>query len=454
MLRLLWLILVVAALATAGGWLLEHDGSITLYWLGYEIQTSVVVLLAAVLLLLMLALALYELVHFFFTLGDRLRRRRELKDYSNALDVVEQTVGALMAGEHDAARTHAKALPKMIGDSPLTHMLSAQSAQLAGDHALAKQHFSALLEHKDTEFLAIRGLLSEAQETNDHQEAIALAERAYALKPKAPGMAEGLVALYKQHGYWDKIVDLLSSARSFWSFTPALEMDMAHTESLARFMQVSGGALEVAEGSEPDKSQLAKATEAHKVDPSFAPAALYASSVAIAMGEPRKAAGIIERSWRKNPHPQLGAQYLKLFTDDKPRRALKRAKRLYSLNPSSLESNVLVAQAAIKAEEFGLARNNLQFALGEYGETKRICMLMAKVEGAGDGTNNEAGREWLMKAEHAPRHDVWVCGYCRHAFDTWDLHCGSCSSIDTIRYKSREVDILDAVQVKREAISA
>jgi len=62
-----------------------------------------------------------------------------------------------------------------------------------------------------------------------------------------------------------------------------------------------------------DRTQASTlALEAVKLAPSFVPAAALAGRVLTEMGEPRKAARIIETAWRANPHPDLAEAYATL----------------------------------------------------------------------------------------------------------------------------------------------
>ena len=66
---------------------------------------------------------------------------------------------AVAAGDAKEAQKQAKKAEKLLGEPPLTLLLSAQAAQLAGDRDGAKRAFNTMLEDEQTAFLGLRGLI-------------------------------------------------------------------------------------------------------------------------------------------------------------------------------------------------------------------------------------------------------------------------------------------------------
>ena len=108
-------------------------------------------------------------------------RRRE-KGYA-ALSGGMVAVGS---GDARAASRLAAEARKHLGDEPLTKLLRAQAAQLAGDRAAAAAAFRDMLEHAPTHALGLRGLHIEARRSGDHERALEYA-RAPISTPRCPG---------------------------------------------------------------------------------------------------------------------------------------------------------------------------------------------------------------------------------------------------------------------------
>ena len=74
---------------------------------------------------------------------------------------------AIGAGDLRSARKSADEAARLSPGEPLALLLTAQSAQLAGDRAAAERAFRAMAERDDTKLLGLRGLYIEAQRRDD-----------------------------------------------------------------------------------------------------------------------------------------------------------------------------------------------------------------------------------------------------------------------------------------------
>ena len=158
MARALWFLFVLGLLVIAAVWLADNPGSVTVYWRDYRADTSVALLLVAVALIAVAAAAAYRLWRFIrrapASLSRAGRERRRRRGYL----ALTQGLVAVAAGDAEEARHQVKRADGLLDDPPLTLLLSAQAAQLAGDEGAGGNYFAAMLERPETEFLGLRGL--------------------------------------------------------------------------------------------------------------------------------------------------------------------------------------------------------------------------------------------------------------------------------------------------------
>jgi HemY protein len=149
--------------------------------------------------------------------------------------------------------------------------------------------------------------------------------------------------------------------------------------------------------------------EAVKLAPTLIPAAALAGRLLAEAGELRRASRIIEKAWQANPHPDLAEVYAHLRFGDSARDRLARVENLARKTPRHIESALIVARAAIDAQEFAKARAALEPHVSR--PTQRIVMLMAELEQAEHGDEGRA-RGWMARAVSAARDPVWTAdGY-------------------------------------------
>src|SRR5271163_1787002 len=210
MTRLL-IFLVALALAAYGlTWLAENPGEIALTWRGVEYDVSLMVGLGVVAGLAVLLALAWGVVRFVFRLPSLVslaaKARRREKGYA----ALSRGMVAVGSGDARAASRDAAEARKHLGDQPLTKLLRAQAAQLAGDRAGAAAAFRDMLEHPQTHALGLRGLHIEARRAGDH--AAALEYAAQASKHAAlPWAAQAVLDDRAAHSDWAGALSIVES---------------------------------------------------------------------------------------------------------------------------------------------------------------------------------------------------------------------------------------------------
>ena len=144
--------------------------------MGYRIETSLMVAALAGAALSLVGILLWGLVRGILRSPEQVslffRHRRAMKGYL----AISRGLIAVGAGDLALARKSAHEAARLSAGEPLTLLLSAQSAQMAGDRAAAERAFRAMAERDDTKLLGLRGLYIEAQRRDDSHSARQVAE--------------------------------------------------------------------------------------------------------------------------------------------------------------------------------------------------------------------------------------------------------------------------------------
>ena len=401
MIKLLWRFLLLAALAAGFAWLADRPGTLTIRWLGREIQMSFI---AGVVLAVLAVVAIWFVWSLFRRLwgspqavGRWYSFRKNRKGYES----LSRGIIAAGAGDATAAAKHAAIAGNALADEPLVNVLAAQAAQLKGDRAQVKRIFEEMTKSPDTEALGLRGLFSEARQSGDVSAARRHAERALALNPRLSWASTAVLQLQSAAKDWNAATaTLVQQTKS--GLVPQPE----GLRKQAAMLAAQALALE-----DSDKPRaLDFALRAHKLDPALVPAALVAARVLVTQASTRKASKILKETWALSPHPDLADVQAHLIPGDGPDARLDRVRDLLKEdklrdNGGGLEGAVALARAAIRAKRWDMARD----ALKPYADDRpqaRVCALMADIEEA-QGDKGRA-REWLSRAIHAPRDPIWV----------------------------------------------
>lgn len=425
MIRLLLLLAFITALGLCASWVAGNPGSVTIYWFDWRIDTSFAFLLAiavaggialAYLYILSRALVLAP-VHF--------SERRQLKHYRKGLTELTYSVAALAAADTKTAEEHTRKAEKLLGNTPLTLLLSAQIARSQGDDAKTKLLLEQMLGHKETEYLAARSLSDAASKQHLFSRALPLAERASKVNPREKSSATALIGLHIRMGQWQEALLAADKAAKKGGLT---RRERNYYKGIIYLKQGTS----LLDKSQPEAA-LANAWASMKHIPHFAPAVILTARSFIGNSQNDKAIKLILKHWRDAPHPELAATFRIAMAKEPEEKQLKLVKKLAAHAPNHAESKIAVAETAIKFKQWETARTALKDVLATE-ESARACKLMAYVE-QGEFSDFDASGRWLGRSSEAPADSVWMCGACSTTTDHWDTHCPACGAFDALNWK-------------------
>ncbi|MHA1564008.1 MAG: heme biosynthesis HemY N-terminal domain-containing protein, partial [Alphaproteobacteria bacterium] len=200
--RAFWLFIKIGIAVAVAVWLAERPGLVVVDWQGWHLEASVGFVALAVFLLVVVAALTYNSWRSIKSVPRRVVEAR--RGHRRAVGYRALTLGmvAVAAGDVEEAKRQAKKAEGLLNDRPLTQLLTAQSAQLGGDEVAAQRYFKAMLEQPETEFLGLRGLITQALKSGDKAQALNLVERANRLRPGTPWVLDALVELHGGEGEW------------------------------------------------------------------------------------------------------------------------------------------------------------------------------------------------------------------------------------------------------------
>lgn len=424
MLRVLYFVVIVALAILAALWLVDLPDEVTIDGPGYQLTTSLSVLIVAVAVIAFVWALIYHVWRWLLSGPRRIAAGWSARRHDRGYQALTKGLVAIAAGDAKAAQRYGRDSGRLL-DNPLNLLVLAQAARLAGDEAGARRHFQAMLAHPETEFLGLRGLLVQATNAGDWGAALGYARRAYALRPEAEWVGNALFDLQARVGDWRAAQKTLEAA--------VRRKHVAAGHAPRRRAVLLAERARAAYGDGEEAAALGLAREAHKLAPSLTAAAALAAGLLAKTGKKRAAAKVIEAAWRLAPHGELAAAYAALGDGESALDRFKRLERLHALNADHPESHLALAQAALDAELWGAARNHL-LAAADRQPSQRVYRLLAAAEERESGST-EAVRNWLMSAASAPPDPAWLCDKCGDAAAEWSARCEACGAFDSLAWK-------------------
>jgi HemY protein len=409
-------------------WIAERPGDVTIVWQGWRVDMSVGALLIGVAVVAVIAALLYRFWRGLLGAPRRFLRWRRDRRQRVGYAALSSGLIAIAAGDPHGARRLARRADTMLGNPPLTLLLTAQAAQLAGDEDTAQRHFQAMLHNPETEFLGLRGLLARAMRDGDSARSLELARRAFALRPKAPWVLNTLFDLQTRAGDWGGAAETLARAAAVKTLPAAT----ARRHEAAVQLALSHRAAD--DGRPNDALQHAK--RAYRADAGHPAVAGWLAGRFVAAGKRRRALRLVEQEWTRRPHPELLTAWRAASRAATPLDWVREVERLAALAPAHPDSLRARGDAALEAGLWGEARKHLTAAIAAAGDAPpaTLCRKMAAVEEADSG-DAQAARRWLSLAAEGHPDPAWICGTCGAPHAAWQASCRRCGGFDRLEWR-------------------
>ncbi|WP_262692624.1 heme biosynthesis protein HemY [Kordiimonas aestuarii] len=417
----LWFIAILV-LAVGAAWLADHPGDVVIDFQGLRFYTSFAALTA-------LAVAAMALAALAVWLYGWLRRdmpffgsNRVVKRQGRGLKLLNQSLVALSAGDHRLAAKLIEQAEVLLPPQPMVHLIAAEAASRAGDHAGAAKRYQALEGTEDGRFLGLRGLVGEAQRLGRESEALRLARTAFKENRKSPWVLRTLFSLEVAAGNWAEAETALDKvARENLMEKPVITRHRS--------------ALVFAEATEANlRGDTLAAKKGFKkvltLRPDFAPATAALAKIELGEGNKKRASKLIMDAWANRPHPTLARVFKALDAAEGAADWLKRVRTLTTPNPDHAGSMLLLVDALMDAREYDIAKPLLD-KLIKAAPTRaawqyRLALAHALHE---DPDPIEAA------LAHAEAGEGWHCDACGHMPTAWSPLCGNCGGFDTVDWR-------------------
>ena len=408
MIKIILYALVVLALGFGFSWLADRPGDISIVWQGQLIEMSLMVAVTAIVSLIAAVMIIWWLIRTIWTSPRSVTRYFRSRKRDRGYQAL--STGLIAASSGDAAmarKMNARAKGLLSADQePLIHLLEAQACLIEGRNDEARRKFEEMANDPETRELGLRGLYLEAKRLGAEEAASQYAEKAAEKAPHLPWAAEATLETKTKLGLFDDALKLLDQHR----LSGAIGKEEANRKKAVLLTALAASKLD----SDP-KTSGESAQQAIRLVPELVPAGLIAAKALYRENNARKGNAVLERIWKVEPHPDIGATYVQGPGGLTSQERLKRAQRFEAYHPDAFEALALVAACALDARDVKLARQKAE-AAAHADMRESIFLLLADIEEE-DTANQARVRHWLSLARRAPQDPAWVAdGYVSH---TW-----------------------------------
>jgi len=428
MFAILWFLLLAFGATVSLVWVLEHNGTVLVTWLGYEAKTDILtallitIIFAAIifaisyLLARILALKFPNLFRLLFKKSYIKRLENVIQRHWKGLDVISQLMLSLESDDVKTSLDLQKKLFPLIKNPQLNNFFLGKIYYQNKDFSKASEFFAKIENSKFAKIMVLKSKFKLALEQKDHSTAIAYATQILSLKKDSYKIAKTLLSLYRKEGLWQEARILISQYGNVIFADEIQRHEVATINSAIAFdfykKKDFGNAIKY--------SKLAL-----KSEESFLPALEIQLKSWIKRGFSFRAARIIKKLWKENPHLIFAEIFDLINRKNSPKNRMKLMQKLTSLNKESNLNELALGIVALRVKNYKEAEEFLQKAL-EKDKTYRAYKTLSVVEKF--LKNPEKSTEYLNKSNTLPNENHYTCSSCGHLSASWKPKCVACKT--------------------------
>ena len=411
--------LLTAILFTGFTWLTMNPGTISLSWLGYEIQTSITFLFFVIFLLVAVSHALSSgwqgLLWFFkgiLNIGSYLK-----KDPNK---ILAEAFSQIEFENYSEAKTLAKQAMNLSPEAALPAIALLKAAQKSGDTRTENVALTHLKKFDSFAPMAFYDEIESALRTQklDNARKI-LKQMATEYGDENWFIKQSLKVDVMQHKWESALIALDKLVQKSGINTADANRMYSHIwYNLAQNKKIS----------EPER--LSMMEKAYEYDPLHLDNLIDLSRTLIDRKDKRAAQSILEKAWNDFPSWRISEAYCELFSDNTPIKRAQKARKLYDIRPDHPVSQLILIRYFIDAKLWGEAKRVLHLIPKNVPEAYVLKAALAKKE-KGDIEKTIDHMQSAVKQISYP----YKCTSCRKSAETQDVMCKHCGSFLTLHLK-------------------
>lgn len=434
MLTILWFLLVTFFLTASFVWLIDHNGSVVITWLGYQVQADMLtaIVLAALFSLIafavsylvarLLAIKFPSLLRILFRRSYVRSLEKLVLKHRRGFDTAVELMLALEISDKKSTEELYKKFEKLIRHSGLNDFFLGKIYFEKGQFSKAAEIFEKFPNNSHAKILVLRAKFELALQEQNETRAIACAKQILSVQNDAIDVAKKLFALYKKQGLWQ---DAKNLAQEHGSEKFRDELQKRDTAVINTAL-----ALELYQ-QKKFLPAIRHANLALKAENHFLPALEIRLKSWIKLGLGFKASWEIKSLWKENPHLILAEIFDLINRKSSAKSRIKMMRNLAESNAESPLGKLAVGIVAFRSGDYVAAKEFLILASMQQ-KNYRVYKLLAATEKA-LGNKSEMKKN-LVKRDMFECDDHYRCSSCGHLSSKWSAKCGSCDIYDSVEW--------------------
>ena len=434
MFTILWFLFVAFTATISLVWVLDHNGTVLVTWLGYETKTDILtalliaIIFAAVvfvfsyILARILAMKFPSLFKLLFKKSYVKRLETTIHRHWQGIDLTSQLLLSLESDDTKASFALQRKLSSLIKNPQLNNFFLGKIYYQDKDFSKATEFFAKIQNSKFAKIMELTCRFEIAAEKHDNSTAIAYAKQILSLKKDNSRIIKLLFTLYKKEGLWQEAKALIDDNNAKYFSDELQKRDKATINSaiaLGYYRKRLFG------------KAISHAKLALKSDENFLPATEILLKSWIKRGFSFRAKYLIKKSWKENPRLIFATIFDLINRKAKPQKRIKSMKKLVALNNKTYLGDLALGLTALRCGSYKEAEDFLYSSLAKektYRNYKALG-IVEKLLG-----NSEKANQFLENASMFTRENSYKCSTCGHLSSAWAAKCQSCQTSNSFEW--------------------
>ncbi len=434
MFTILWFLFIAFTASISLVWVLDHNGTVLVTWLGYEAKTDIltalliaivfaaIVFIFSYILARILALKFPNLFKLLFKKSYTKRLEATIHRHWQGIDLTSQLLLSLESDDVKNSISLQKKLSSLIKNPQLNNFFLGKIYYQSKDFSKAAEFFAKIKNSKFAKIMELTCKFEMAMEKHDNATAIAYAKQILSLKKDNSRIIKSLFMLYKKEGLWQEAKLLIQDNDAKYFSDELQKRDMATINSSL--------ALE-AYRKKDFREAIKHAKLALKSDENFLPATEILLKSWIKRGFAFRAKWLIKKLWKENPRLIFATIFDLMNRKSSAKNRIHSMRKLVSLNAKTHLSTLALGLTALRARSYKEAEDFLYSSLAKE-KTYRTYKALGVVEKLLG--NNEKANQFLENAAMLTRENHYKCSTCGHLSAVWTAKCQSCKTSNSLEW--------------------
>lgn len=399
---LILIFLIVLASASGIYWLHTNSGMMWFYFMERKVETSVTFFSIAIFLIFIALQFVLWLFYKLFSLPGKIKSYLQEKGYKDSIQNLSTLIISLYEKDYKSiVRLKGKFDKKYLSEDTLSFINSLPEKYEQDNIEDLRSNLLQMLTSPKTKVSALRQLISLTEHEKQFEDMYKFSSQLWELEKSETNAKNFLNALMLSEK-WQRVDDELDKL-TIGIFSKSLGSFISKTAKNSALAFAKYKSADKLKQQGDEEGALKLLTKAIKLNNTLYAALVAAAKIFIKRKEYSKLVAIVKELWKEEPSYILTNELFKLSEFYRPEKFLAIARKIHGIKPYHYESHILLAKAALEADQFDEASYQISEALAR-DKNQRACILMAEFCERTHGNKAET-LNWLKSSIIAHKED-------------------------------------------------